>query len=228
MTLLMFDIDGTLLDSTGVDDACFIQSFKDCFDLDIHGVDWNQVSEVTDPVLLDEVFSKLAGRSLSEDEHLNFKRHFLNLLSRCASDQPKDFAPVIGIKAFFEWLNDQDDYQVCLATGSWKRSGEIKLQAAGLGHFDWFMANADDHRTRRGIAQHALMNMCAKTGVVFENITYFGDGLWDFKTMQHLGWEFIGIDAQQNGKLERAGVKNIWTDYLEAINQISTRDDHQT
>lgn len=228
MKLLMFDIDGTLLDSTGIDDACFVQSFQDCFNLDIHGFEWNEVSEVTDPVLLDEVYFKLTGKQLTSDEHLSFKKHFLDLLSRCASSKPEDFAPVEGIQAFFNWLKSQDEYEVCLATGSWKRSGEIKLKAAGLDQFNWFMANADNHRSRRGIAQHALMNMCATTGTVFDHITYFGDGLWDFKTMQHLGWDFIGLDIHQTGKLALAGAKNIWTDYLEAINQLTAQDDHQT
>ena len=35
MKLLIFDIDGTILDSTEADDQCFIQTFKDLYQISV-------------------------------------------------------------------------------------------------------------------------------------------------------------------------------------------------
>ena len=49
----------------------------------------------------------------------------------------------------------------------------------------------------------------------FETITYFGDGLWDFKTTQKLEINFIGVDSKNNGYLKDNGAKQVIKDFIE-------------
>ena len=46
-----------------------------------------------------------------------------------------------------------------------------------------------------------------------EQIIYFGDGEWDYKTCQNLGVDFIGIDIENNGKLSKLGANVVFHDY---------------
>ena len=55
MKLIIFDIDGTLTDSKAIDDACFVESFKEEFDLDIGELDWSKFMNVTDTSITTEI-----------------------------------------------------------------------------------------------------------------------------------------------------------------------------
>jgi hypothetical protein len=56
----------------------------------------------------------------------------------------------------------------------------------------------------------------------FDNIIYFGDGVWDYKTTSELKIEFIGVDITNDKKLEKLGVKNILNDFANNVKIIST------
>lgn len=56
MKLIIFDIDGTILDSVNADDKCFIQTFKDLYQIDLTNADWNDFTNVTDTGLTNEIF----------------------------------------------------------------------------------------------------------------------------------------------------------------------------
>jgi beta-phosphoglucomutase-like phosphatase (HAD superfamily) len=48
MTLLIFDIDGTLTDTKGVDDHCFMSAFQDEYAVELHNIDWANFKNITD------------------------------------------------------------------------------------------------------------------------------------------------------------------------------------
>ncbi|NQX91001.1 MAG: haloacid dehalogenase-like hydrolase [Flavobacteriales bacterium] len=216
MVLFMFDIDGTLLDSTGVDDACFVQSFQDIFDFNIEGFDWNQVSEVTDDVLAREVYASMAGKPLTEELYHKFKNHFISLLNKEAEAYPEKFSKVPGALEFMQVCLAHPGIAVSVATGSWKESGLLKLKMGGFEKHNLTFASCSDFPSRRNIARTSLMRACLVEQMEFSNVVYFGDGLWDYKTMQSLDWNFIGIDVHENGKLKAAGAEQIINHYLDA------------
>ncbi|MEO0403866.1 MAG: HAD family hydrolase [Bacteroidota bacterium] len=215
MVLFMFDIDGTLLDSTGVDDACFVKAFQDVFDLDIEGFDWNQVSEVTDDILVKEVYRSKTGTPLSEQLYSKFKKHFIGLLNQSAQERPDQFQKVPGAFEFVQECLNHPGIAVSVATGSWYESGQLKLKMGGFEGLDLTFASCSDFPSRRNIARTSLIRSCLEEQVEFTNVVYFGDGLWDFKTMELLNWNFVGIDVHKNGKLSSAGAQHVINDYLE-------------
>jgi hypothetical protein len=52
----------------------------------------------------------------------------------------------------------------------------------------------------------------------FESITYFGDGLWDFKTTQVLEINFIGVDFKNNRGLTNFGAEKVIENFIESEN----------
>ena len=48
MKLVLFDIDGTLINSVKTDDECFVQTFDELYDIDLTKANWNEYTHVTD------------------------------------------------------------------------------------------------------------------------------------------------------------------------------------
>lgn len=58
MKLVIFGIDGTLCDFNNIDDTCFIQAFKDIFDIDITETNWDSYEHVTDTGITNRIFNE--------------------------------------------------------------------------------------------------------------------------------------------------------------------------
>lgn len=56
MNLVMFDIDGTLVESYDFDASCFVQAVQNVLDICID-TDWSKYVHVTDSGILDEIIS---------------------------------------------------------------------------------------------------------------------------------------------------------------------------
>ncbi|NER85007.1 MAG: hypothetical protein F6K42_36970 [Leptolyngbya sp. SIO1D8] len=78
MIATIFDIDGTLKDTTFIDDKCFIEAFDSIFGIDINNQNWSELKHVTDWGITEEiVFKKWAGNQLIMNYRL-LKPNLLN------------------------------------------------------------------------------------------------------------------------------------------------------
>lgn len=206
MKLTIFDIDGTLLDSVKADDACFIQAFKDLHQIDLGKANWNDFTHVTDSGLSQEVFEKYLNRPPHSQEIESFKSHFYQLLSL----RTNEFTPVPGALDYLRGLDQQKNHGLAFATGGWRHTALLKARAVQLPLEKFILKTADDHIARDQIIEAAIWEAKKQYGQdSFENITYFGDGLWDLRTTKKLGIDFIGVDHHQTGELLRAGAKQV-------------------
>ncbi len=211
MDLILFDIDGTLVDSVKTDDECFIQTFKDLHDIDLSGADWNNFKNVTDSGLTSEIFEKNFNRQPSEEEVGKLKTHFYELLKK----RIIDITEINGATTALKFLSDLADISIALATGGWRETAELKLSAIKFDSSMLTLVSANEHFTRSEIIRLAIEESLKKEQVMqFESITYIGDGLWDFRTAQTLGINFIGVDHQRNDKLLEAGASNVLNDLV--------------
>lgn len=62
MNLVVFDVDGTLILSTGVDDECFSRAFGAVWKIADISTQWADYEHVTDPGIAAELFQKHIGR----------------------------------------------------------------------------------------------------------------------------------------------------------------------
>lgn len=214
MKLIMFDIDGTLVDSTGVDDHCFMQTFWDLHKLDLHEVDWSTFRDVTDWGLSRDLFLQYYQRLPKFEELEALKNHFYALLKT----KKAAFEAIPGALAFVEALDAHPDFALAFATGGWPKSALLKCDTIGLDLRKHCFKNSEDHYQRQAIMQLAEAEAKAHYGQSsFEERYYFGDGLWDLKACQELLYQFIGVDHQANAKLKNAGAKRIIADFLKPL-----------
>jgi phosphoglycolate phosphatase-like HAD superfamily hydrolase len=53
----------------------------------------------------------------------------------------------------------------------------------------------------------------------FDSVIYFGDGDWDYKTTSELQIPFIGVDINNDKKLNKLGVQDVINNFYD-INEI--------
>ena len=206
MKLIIFDIDGTILDSVNADDKCFIQTFKTLYQIDLSTANWNDFTNVTDSGLTMEIFENRLNRTPLPEELTTIKSHFKNLLS----EHVGQFSEIDHAFSFIQILSENPEFEIGFATGGWKETAELKCNSVGFNLNDFIFKSSNDHYNRAKIIELVIEAALDKNEISeFESITYFGDGLWDFKTTAELGINFIGVDFKNNEKLKNAGVEKI-------------------
>ena len=202
MNLIIFDIDGTIIDSVRTDDECFIRSFLDLFNINLSGADWNNFEHVTDSGLTSEIFNIYLGRSPMEQELRQLKAHFRNLINQ----RKNEFVEIRGAKNTMAYLIENPEFSIAFATGGWRETARLKLSTVGFEPGKLILTSANDHFDRSVITKMAIDKALKKENLKeFDTITYIGDGIWDLKTSQQLGINFIGIDYHNTRKLTLAG-----------------------
>lgn len=214
MKLILFDIDGTLTDTKQVEDKCFFRAFELVFGLDIRQQQWADLKNVTDWGITEELIQKAFKRNPTQAEYDQMRNTFVKELEKERARDSEQFQEVKGAKVFFDFLKNQADYHLGIATGSWEASARLKLNTIGIALHQIAFSNSDYHKSREAITRHTMEQLKNKIDVPTEQIIYFGDGVWDFKTCQNLGIRFIGIDIEGDGKLEALGATAVFRDYM--------------
>ena len=128
MKLIIFDIDGTIINSVNTDDECFIQTFNDLYQIDLANTKWADFNNVTDGGLTTEIFEKWLNQMPSEKEIETIKTHFYGLLKQ----REMEFTEIEGALSFIKQLSEFQVFQIGFATGGWKETAELKCAAIGF------------------------------------------------------------------------------------------------
>lgn len=188
--LVIFDIDGTLIDSTEYDAMLFKQAIREVLDIEI-GDDWSSYRNVTDGGILDEVLENCGivyDRNLIHDK---VKQLFFDLNERYLAERPQALREVPGAKSFIDRLKGVETVTVAIATGGWEDTARMKLNGVGIETSDLILASSSDAHSRTEIIK--LAEKRALAGEDMARKTYFGDGIWDKYACEALDYEFIAI-----------------------------------
>lgn len=217
MKFVIFDIDGTLANTKTVDDQCFIKSFMDTFEIDITNEKWEELQNVTDWGMTEEILIREVKRNPTNDDYRRMKT---NMLSNLANEKIRDqsqFNEVLGARKFFYELKGKKEFELGIATGAWEQSAKFKLDAIGIELNSICFSNSDHHKRREDITRDVINQLKNRTNTSPDQIIYFGDGAWDYKTCKNLGIDFIGIDINGSGDLGRIGAKTVFRDFSDNV-----------
>ncbi|MBN1577451.1 MAG: HAD family phosphatase [Chitinispirillaceae bacterium] len=193
-TAIIFDIDGTLIDSERLDARYFVRAVREVLGNIKIARDWSGYSKVTDVGILAEILER-NGIVPTRNRIAEIRQRFRLLLQRFF-DRGGVCKPISGSPEFLHLLAGLPAFSIGIATGGWGVTALMKLASADIAISALPMSSSDDDDDRTAIMRHCL----AKMNGPFERIFYFGDGIWDSDACEHLGWRFIGIGEKLRGK----------------------------
>lgn len=211
MHLVMFDVDGTLLESSDFDADCYVAAVKEVLGLTVSG-NWSNYQHVSDTGVLEEIVSQ-HGLSEQLDTILQQVRaSFFSKIDAHLKAHPA--RPLPGAVAFLSSLQKLDDVVVSIATGGWGESALMKLHSAGIDTGNIPIASSNDHFVRTEIMKVAE----SKTGREnFTRKTYFGDGAWDKIASAQLGYNFVLVGVNGDADVSHHQYINDFTAVEQAM-----------
>jgi beta-phosphoglucomutase-like phosphatase (HAD superfamily) len=190
MHLVVFDIDGTLVESSDFDGPLYVQAIESVLGIRVES-DWSRYRNVTDSGILDEVLSGLGVFEARSQVHESVRSVFIELVDDYLSERDGVASEIPGARAFVERLLVHPEVIVAFATGGWEETAIMKLDGIGLNVTGLSLASASDSMNRTEIMQ--LAERRALGSLVARKRTYFGDGPWDQKASAELGFDFVAI-----------------------------------
>jgi phosphoglycolate phosphatase len=210
--LVLFDIDGTILDSGGTAAKAFLAALLEVFGMSPsrHGYSFGGK---TDPQIARDLLSRAGIRAEEIDRGL--PRVWQSYLTRLEHEcLPERVSVYPGVTGLLDHLHDEPAAVLGLLTGNLREGARLKLTAAGV-DFDRFVAGAygSDHPDRSNLPVIAIDRAESRVGKRFEgkDVVIVGDTPFDISCGEHLGVRTIAVATGSYGAEDLAVCK---PDYL--------------
>ena len=207
--LLLFDIDGTLINSAGAGVQALRDVLRDQFGItdDLDGI---EIAGRTDSGIVHQILRKLKIEP-NEKNTARFLEKYVELL---AMELPKRAGRVLpGVKELLGRLSARPHIVLALLTGNVERGAKLKLEHYGLWHFFEFGAFADDHHDRNELGAFARRRARTKHGVEFESATIdvIGDTPHDIACGKAIGARTIAVATGSFSREQLQAHRPDWT-----------------
>lgn len=216
-TLLLFDIDGTLILSGRAGLRALNQAFEQVTGT-ANAFEGINAAGRTDGFLLDEA-ARRAGLTLdSATRHRIQERYFERLAGEILLPGEGRKAVMPGVRALVAALQARSDVVLALLTGNFERSARIKLEYFDLWSPFRFGAFADDGSDRNGLVPIALER--AKThghDLRADRVVVIGDTPLDIECAHAGGVRALGVATGSHSahELREAGAYDVFEDLSE-------------
>jgi len=212
-TLVIFDVDGTLVYSDKRDSQSFAETYQQTYGLPFPTIDWSKYPHVSDDTIFKTVIKDHFQRIATEAEMAIFKKAFTDRIRQQRVHTPAEFRMVPGAKNTIERLLDDPRYTVGVGTGGWKAPAILKLDFFNIPTKPLLISGADGKETREQIIEEVL-HQAKEQQVDFKRIVYVGDAIWDVKTTRNMNLPLIGLRRKGDVDfLYHQGVQHVLPDF---------------
>ena len=204
-TLLLFDIDGTLLLSGGAGLRALNRTFEEQFQ-ESDAFAGIPVAGRTDPLLLNDAVAR-AGITIDDAQRRRFHDRYCDLLETEIRHPGPRKGLMPGVEPLLAHLHQREDVSVALLTGNFARSARIKLEHFGLWRFFLCGAFGDDSADRDQLVPVAVKR-AAGVGVIPTSpadVVVIGDTPLDIQCARVAGAQSIAVAT---GSFDRDTLKS--------------------
>lgn len=219
--MILFDIDGTLIDSGGAGSRSLDLAFKEIFGID-GAFDGIEMAGKTDPQILREAFS-LHGIDGSDDVMPSFFQTYTVFLRDCVNNPRGHVKP--GVANALADLSEKEDVVLGLLTGNIEEGARIKLQRYGLYSYFSMGVFGSDSEDRNDLLPIAVAKLFRESAVrvKYECCVVIGDTPRDIDCARRHGALAFGVATGPYPveALADAGADVVFTDLSDTARLIS-------
>lgn len=193
MKLLLFDIDGTLLNTFRAGQQAANRAFHKLFGIE-NAMDGIRTDGLTDPLILKMMSTNCLQREFDNMESLSFYREYLNYLD----DELKNSGRISILPGVFELLDTLEkrpDCVLALGTGNIEDGAWIKLDHAGLRHYFSIGGFGSDSEHRDELISIGIRKASKKYNrrMDFDQVFVIGDTPHDITHGRTAGAVTVGV-----------------------------------
>jgi phosphoglycolate phosphatase-like HAD superfamily hydrolase len=206
-SLVLFDVDGTLVDTAGAGRAGLLRSFRRVFEVEdiAERAATVRLDGKTDPTIIAEM-AEAAGipKASVETRYADLHRAYLDALAEeLRRDDPVRRGVLPGVRRLLDELHPRRDVWLGLVTGNIEQGARAKLGTFGLNAFFPDGGFASDHPDRTEIARIAHERFCRRAALRFapERVAVVGDTELDVACARANRFRAVGVAS---GRVDRA------------------------
>lgn len=210
MKIILFDIDGTILQTNGAGTRAANRAFENIYGIP-GAMTKIDAAGKTDHMILQEIFMQELNRDFSQEEAEELYKLYIPFLEEETGKSETTVMP--GIPMLLENLSSREDMILGVATGNIEQGAWIKLRSAGLDHhFDFGGFGSDSH-----IREHLILKALARAKNHIEDNTeikstfVIGDTPYDINHGRAAGTITVGVAT---GGYSREQLEEHNPDYL--------------
>ncbi|WP_284777550.1 HAD-IA family hydrolase [Agrobacterium sp. lyk4-40-TYG-31] len=205
MKLVLFDCDGTLVDSVGLIHEVMARTF-------VHfGYDRPDVS-LTKSIIgltLDIAIARMQGKPHVDDEALAMTAHYKAIFPATRAEPGFEEPMFAGIHAMIDTLAKRQELLIGAVTGKSRRGLNLIMDTHGFRQHFIVSRTADDCPSKPHPAM--VTECCSETGMVPADTIVIGDTIYDMQMAKAAGAKAIGVAWGY------ASVDDLWNAGADAI-----------
>ncbi len=191
--LVLFDIDGTLIDPGGVGRRSVTKAFYEVFSIEdaFSGI---KMAGKTDIQIIKEALS-VHGLSSGDGAVLNILSHYVNILKKEINLNNMSVKP--GVVELLNFLEATKGFHLGLLTGNIEKGGRTKLSAFDLNRYFPFGAFGDDNEDRDELLPIAIEKFrnTANIDIGFRDCVVIGDTPLDVQCARPFGAISVAVST---------------------------------
>jgi len=209
--LILFDVDGTLIDTAGAGRTAMERAFREVFGADgFEDAEGVEFAGRTDPTIFDAVARVIGIEAPEYDRRRDeLVQRFFDALAAEMQRPDARRRTLPGVRTLLEKLQDHPRAHLGLLTGNMERGARIKLEPFDLNRFFPDGGFGSDDADRAVIARIARDKLAVLTGIDFpaHDVTVVGDTHHDVACARANGFRAVALDTGwiPRETLERAG-----------------------
>jgi phosphoglycolate phosphatase-like HAD superfamily hydrolase len=191
-SLLLWDIDGTLIDGDRAGERALLQVLKENYARELPGRLPVELAGRTDLSIMRDLLA-FFERPVTDEEQARFHAAYLGMLPTTLPAGRARLLP--GIRAALNAVHAHPEIHQALLTGNLREGARLKLTHLEIWHYFEFGAFADDSAVRNELGPFALRRAKEKLGIDFppERAYIIGDTPHDIACGKAIGAKTIAV-----------------------------------